>query len=261
MPLASSNGGSLTDLSGRVAIVTGGNGGIGLGIAESLAASGAAVAIWARNEDKSRAATAGIAERGGRVIGVRCDVTDEGDVSAAMTRTIDVFGHVDVLFANAGVNRKTPFLKMTLDEWREVMAINLDGTFLCTREAARHMVARGQGGALVIVSSISARFGAPTMQHYAATKAALVSLSSSLAVELAPHRIRCNALLPGWTDTEMSDEWLDDPRFVDAVTRRTPARRWGVPADYAAIATYLADPTLTFHTGDAITVDGGYTVQ
>ena len=122
---------------------------------------------------------------------------------------------------------------MTLAEWREVMAINLDGTFLCTREAARHMVARGEGGALVIVSSISARFGAPTMQHYAATKAALVSLSHSLAVELAPHRIRCNALLPGWTDTEMADEWLDDPRFVEVITRRTPARRWGVPADYA----------------------------
>src|SRR5207237_4739599 len=170
--LASPNGGSLTDLSGRVAIVTGGNGGIGLGIAESLAASGAAVASWARNEDKGRAAAAGIAERGGRVIDVRCDVTDEGDVSAAMTRTIDVFGHVDVLFANAGVNRKTPFLKMTLDEWREVMAINLDGTFLCTREAARHMVARGQGGALVLVSSVSAGLGATDLQACATPRAA-----------------------------------------------------------------------------------------
>ena len=251
----------LTDLSGRVAVVTGGNGGIGLGIAASLADAGADVAIWARNEEKSREAVAGIVAQGGRSFAVRCDVTDEDDVIAAMTRTIAEFGQVDVLVANAGVNRKTPFLQMTLAEWREVMAINLDGTFLCTREAARHMVARGQGGALIIVSSISARFGAPTMQHYAATKAALVSLSNSLAVELAPRGIRCNALLPGWTDTDMSDEWLDDARFVDAVTRRTPARRWGVPADYAAIAAYLADPTLTFHTGDVITVDGGYTVQ
>jgi NAD(P)-dependent dehydrogenase (short-subunit alcohol dehydrogenase family) len=99
------------------------------------------------------------------------------------------------------------------------------------------------------------------MQHYAATKAGLVSLARSLAVELAPHRIRSNALLPGWTDTEMADEWLEDQRFADVITRRTPARRWGVPADYAAIAAYLADPTVTFHTGDVITVDGGYTVQ
>jgi NAD(P)-dependent dehydrogenase (short-subunit alcohol dehydrogenase family) len=251
----------LTDLSGRIAVVTGGNGGIGLGIAESLVAAGASVAIWARNEDKSARAVADITTRGGRAIGVRCDVADEGDVSAAMSQTIDAFGHVDVLVANAGVNRKTPFLQMTLAEWHEVLGINLDGAFLCTREAARHMVTRGEGGSLVIVSSISARFGAPTMQHYAATKAALVSLSRSLAVELAQHRIRCNALLPGWTDTDMSDEWLDDPRFVDAVTRRTPTRRWGVPADYAAIAAYLADPALTFHTGDTITVDGGYTVQ
>ena len=251
----------LTDLSGRVAVVTGGNGGIGLGIAAALAEAGAAVAIWARNEDKSRAAVASLVDDGGRAFAVRCDVTDEGDVTAAMQQTIGEFGKVDVFFANAGINRKTPFLEMTLAEWREVMAINLDGAFLCTREAARHMVARGEGGALVIVSSISAEFGAPTMQHYAATKAALVSLARSLAVELAPHRIRSNALLPGWTETEMADEWLDDQRFVDVITRRTPARRWGVPADYAAIATYLADPSLIFHSGDVITVDGGYSVQ
>jgi NAD(P)-dependent dehydrogenase (short-subunit alcohol dehydrogenase family) len=251
----------LTDLSGRVAVVTGGNGGIGLGLAASLADAGAAVAIWARNDEKSRAAVAGIAERGGRAFAVRCDVTDEDDVTSAMAQTIAEFEKVDVLVANAGVNRKTPFLEMTLAEWREVMAINLDGTFLCTREAARHMVARGQGGALIIVSSISARFGAPTMQHYAATKAALVSLSNSLAVEFAPRGIRCNTLLPGWTETDMADEWLEDQRFVDVITRRTPVRRWGVPADYGAIAAYLADPTNTFHTGDVITVDGGYTVQ
>ena len=261
MSSVSPNGPLLTDLSGRVAVVTGGNGGIGLGIASALIDAGAAVAIWARNDDKSRGAVAALAERGGRALAVRCDVTDEDDVIAAMTRTVDEFGGVDVLVSNAGVNRKTPFLEMTLAEWREVMAINLDGTFLCTREAARHMVARGDGGAIIIVSSISARFGAPTMQHYAATKAALVSLSHSLAVELAPRRIRCNALLPGWTDTDMADEWLEDARFTEVITRRTPVRRWGVPADYGAIATYLADPTLTFHTGDVITVDGGYTVQ
>ena len=254
-------GGSATDLSGRVAVVTGGNGGIGLGIAEALIDAGASVAIWARKEDKSREALTTLTGRGGRAIAVRCDVTSEHDVREAMARTIGELGKVDALFANAGINRKTPLLQMTFAEWREVMAINLDGSFLCAQAAARHMVERGEGGSIVIVSSIVARFGAPTMEHYAATKAALVSLSRSLAVELAPHRIRCNALLPGWTDTEMSDEWLEDARFVDIVTKRTPVRRWGVPGDYAAIAAYLADPTFTFHTGDVVTVDGGYSIQ
>jgi NAD(P)-dependent dehydrogenase (short-subunit alcohol dehydrogenase family) len=251
----------VADLTGRVAVVTGGNGGIGLGIADALSDAGAAVVIWARNEDKSRDAVASLADRGARAFAVRCDVTSEDDVRDAMERTLAEFGHVDALFANAGVNRKTPFLEMSFAEWREVLGINLDGSFLCARAAARHMVERGEGGSIVIVSSIVARFGAPTMEHYAATKSALVSLARSIAVELAPHRIRCNALLPGWTDTDMSDEWLEDQRFTDVITKRTPVRRWGVPSDYAAISTYLADPTLTFHTGDVITVDGGYSIQ
>jgi NAD(P)-dependent dehydrogenase (short-subunit alcohol dehydrogenase family) len=251
----------MTDLTGRVAVVTGGNGGIGLGIAEALVDAGASVALWARNEDKSRDAVDALARRGGRALAVQCDVTREADVHDAMARTVSEFDKVDALFANAGVNRKTPFLKMSFAEWREVMGINLDGSFLCAQAAARHMVERGEGGSIVIVSSIVARFGAPTMEHYAATKAALVSLARSIAVELAPHRIRCNALLPGWTDTDMSDEWLEDQRFTDVITKRTPVRRWGVPSDYAAISAYLADPTPTFHTGDVITVDGGYSIQ
>ncbi|HEV8296273.1 MAG TPA: SDR family NAD(P)-dependent oxidoreductase [Acidimicrobiales bacterium] len=250
----------MRDLSGRVAVVTGGNGGIGLSLARAVAEAGASVAIWARNEQKSAAAVDELAAGGLRAMAVRCDVSVEDDVVAAMARTLEELGKVDVLIANAGFNRKTPFLDMTLAEWREVMGTNLDGAFLCTREAARHMVARGDGGALVIVSSIVARYGAPTMQHYAATKAGLVSLARSIAVELARYRIRCNGLLPGWTETELADEWLEDPKFVDAVTRRTPARRWGVPVDCAPAAVYLADPTLTFHTGDVLTVDGGYSV-
>jgi NAD(P)-dependent dehydrogenase (short-subunit alcohol dehydrogenase family) len=249
------------DLSGLVAVVTGGNGGIGLALADAMAAAGADVAVWARNQDKNVAAVKALSSHGGRAIAVRCDVSVENDVVAALQRTVDDLGHVDIMVANAGVNRKTPFLDMSMAEWREVMGINLDGAFLCTREAARHMVARGSGGSIIIVSSIVSHFGAPTMEHYAATKAGLVSLSRSLAVELARHRIRCNGLLPGWTETELADEWLADPKFVDAVTRRTPARRWAVPADIAPAAVYLADPSLTFHTGDVLTVDGGYSVS
>jgi NAD(P)-dependent dehydrogenase (short-subunit alcohol dehydrogenase family) len=248
------------ELTDRVVVVTGGNGGIGFALAEAVAAAGATVAIWARNEAKNRAAVDALAANGHKAIGVRCDISAEAEVAAAMTGTVEQLGRVDVLIANAGINRKTPFLEMTLDEWREVLGINLDGTFLCAREAARHMVARGEGGSIVIVSSIVARYGAPTMEHYAATKAGLVSLSRSLAVELARHRIRCNGLLPGWAETELADEWLDDQKFVDAVTRRTPMRRWGVPSDFGPAAVYLADPTLLFHTGDVLTVDGGYTV-
>jgi NAD(P)-dependent dehydrogenase (short-subunit alcohol dehydrogenase family) len=250
----------VTDLRGRVVVVTGGNGGIGLGLAHAVAAAGATVAIWARNEQKNDAAVESLRAHGGTVHAAVCDISREDDVARAMAGTVDALGKVDVLIANAGVNRKTPFLEMTLQEWREVFGINLDGTFLCTREVARHLVARGEGGAIVIVSSIVARYGAPTMEHYAATKAGLVSLARSLAVELARHRIRCNGLLPGWTETELADEWLEDARFVDAVTKRTPARRWAVPADFAPAAVYLADPSLLFHTGDVMTIDGGYSV-
>lgn len=250
----------MRDLNDRVVVVTGGNGGIGLALAEAVAAAGATVAIWARNEAKNLAAVEALTANGHRAVGVRCDISSEPDVQAAMASTVDQLGQVDVLIANAGINRKTPFLEMTLREWHEVLGINLDGTFLCAREAARHMVDRDAGGSIVIVSSIVARYGAPTMEHYAATKAGLVSLARSLAVELARHRIRCNGLLPGWTETELADEWLEDQKFVDAVTRRTPVRRWAVPADIAPAAVYLADPTLLFHTGDVLTVDGGYTV-
>jgi NAD(P)-dependent dehydrogenase (short-subunit alcohol dehydrogenase family) len=247
-------------LDGRVAVVTGGNGGIGFGLAAALLDAGAVVDIWGRDEAK----TAGALERlagDGRpsVTGRRCDVADEGAVERACAASVAEHGRLDVMVANAGVVDVRPFVDTSLDDWRRVTSIDLDGVFLCFREAARHMRAGG-GGALVAVSSISALHGSPRMAAYAAGKAGLLGLVRSAAVELARDGIRANALLPGWTEIDTHPEMRADARFVDATTRRTPVRRWGTPDDLAAAIVFLADPAHTFHTGDTIVVDGGYTV-
>jgi NAD(P)-dependent dehydrogenase (short-subunit alcohol dehydrogenase family) len=246
----------MTDLTGHVAVVTGGNRGIGLGLARGLVDAGATVAIWARDEKRTAEACAEL----GRAVGVRCDVADEAQVTNAMADTVAELGKVDSVFANAGVGGLSPFVDMSLAEWRRVMSVNLDGAFLTLREGARHLVERGEGGSLVAVSSVSAVHGAPRQEHYAASKTALLALVRGLAVELARHRIRCNSIMPGWTATEMLEPGMGNTKWVDAILQRTPARRWGEPDDFGAIAAYLADPTLTFHTGDSIVVDGGYSV-
>ena len=151
----------MADLTGRVAVVTGGNGGIGLGMARALAEAGADIAIWGRNETKNAAARAELEATGRRVVALACDVADEAQVIAATARTIDELGRIDALFANAGIGGYSRFVDMSLDEWRRVMRVNLDGAFLTLREAAKHMVERGDGGALVAVSSTSAIHGAP----------------------------------------------------------------------------------------------------
>lgn len=250
----------MTDLTGRVAVITGGNGGIGLGMARALAAAGADVAIWGRNETKNEAARAELAATGRNVVALRCDVADERQVVEATEQTIDKLGQIDALFANAGIGGYARFIDMSLDEWRRVTSVNLDGAFLTLREAARHMVERGEGGALVAVSSTSAIHGAPGMEHYAGSKAALVAVMRGLAVELAREGIRCNTILPGWTETDMLQPLTASEKFVKNTVSRTPVRRWGTPDDLGPAAVFLADPTATFHTGDTLVVDGGYTV-
>jgi NAD(P)-dependent dehydrogenase (short-subunit alcohol dehydrogenase family) len=248
------------DLSGRVAVVTGGNTGIGLGIGRGIGAAGGAVAIWARNQDRNRQAVADLTETGIRAMSARCDVTSEDDVAAALDQTVAHFGRVDTLFANAGIMPDSAFIDMTLAEWRSVLAVNLDGAFLSLRAAARHLVAQGEGGSLVVVSSTAAMHGAPRREHYATSKAGLVGLMRSLAVELARHKIRVNALLPGWTDTDLLADAKTFQKFVDNTVARTPVRRWAAPGEFAEAAVFLADPTITFHTGDTLVVDGGYTI-
>jgi len=248
------------DLTGKVAVVTGGNGGIGLAMAVALAEAGADVAVWGRDEAKNAAARERLAATGRRAVALPCDVSDEPQVLEAFAATLATLGRVDSMFANAGIGGRSPFVDMSLAEWRRVMAVNLDGAFLCLREAARHMVERGEGGSLVAVSSTSAIHGAPAQEHYAASKTALLGLMRGLAVELARYGVRCNSLLPGWTDTDLLAPAAGFAKFVDNTVKRTPVRRWAAPEELGPAAVFLADPTLTFHTGDSLVVDGGYTV-
>lgn len=249
------------DLSGRVALVTGGNSGIGLGMADALAQAGADVCVWGTNPDKNAAATEQLAAHGVRTHAVQCDVGDEDAVEGAFSETIDVLGQVDACFANAGVSGMAPsFAEMPTEEWRRVLRINLDGAFFTLRAAARHMTERAGGGSLVATSSLAAIEGQPRGEHYAATKGALISMVKALAVELAREGVRANAVLPGWIETPMADPLLNWDRFRERVLPRVPLRRWGAPDDLGGIAVYLASDASAYHTGDVILIDGGYSI-
>lgn len=247
-------------LDGRVAVVTGGNGGIGLGIAAALGAAGASIAVWARNRDKTDRAVTQLGEAGVRAIGIGCDVTDEDNVRLATAGTVDQLGRLDICVANAGVSQRSPFLETTLEAWNEGLASNLSGTFLCFREAGLRMVAAGEGGALIAVSSVASRHGAPLMPTYAAAKAGLGGLVRSIATELAPQHIRCNVLIPGFTHNDRLRPGTIDRELDGEVVASIPAGRWGTPEDIGAAAVYLADPSLSYHTGTEVVVDGAYSI-
>lgn len=247
------------DLSGKVALVTGGNGGIGLGMARGLASRGASIAIWGTNAEKNRSARAEIEAMGVRVADFICDVGDQEQVVASFAATLEVFEHVDSCFVNAGVGGAAEsFVTMTDDEWHRVMRVNLDGAFYTAQVAVRAMVAQGNGGSLVFTTSGSAYFGQQRGQHYGASKAGLISMMRAIAVEHARHGIRSNAILPGWIESEMTAPALGWDKFVANVLPRVPMRRWGDPNDFSGIATYLASDLSKYHTGDVITIDGGY---
>lgn len=247
------------DLSGKVALVTGGNSGIGLGMARALAEAGADVAIWGSNAAKNEAALATLAATGVRVHAETCDVGDEAAVDRAFAGTLAALGRVDACFANAGTyGRKTKVTELDAAEWHRVTRVNLDGAFWTLRAAARHMVERGGGGSLAGTASLAAIEGAARNTHYAATKGAMVAMIRALAVELGRHGIRANAILPGWIETAMTATSVTDERFAAAVLPRIPARRWGGGADFGGIAVYLASDASAYHSGDCLVIDGGY---
>ena len=247
------------DLTGKVALVTGGNGGIGLGFAEGLVEHGANVCIWGTNEQKNAAAKARLESlrAGAQVEALRCDVSREDEVVACFAETVQRLGHVDSCFANAGVGGGGGgFDAMTAEEWQRVFKVNMDGVMFTFREAIKHMKQRG-GGSLVVTSSGTARFGAAGSEHYSATKAGVIALIQSLAVGQARYGIRANAVIPGWIETAMTERALQTEAFQTRVLKRIPQRRWGQPGDFRAIAVYFASDESSYHTGDTIAVDGG----
>jgi NAD(P)-dependent dehydrogenase (short-subunit alcohol dehydrogenase family) len=256
---------NIFDLSGRVAVITGGNGGIGLGIAQALALSGCNISIWGRNAEKNKAAAATMAKGPGKVDSRICDVADPASVHDAMRATLDKFGRVDGCFANAGIGGggRKPFVERTEEEWRKMFATNLDGVFHVFQAAAKHMTERSiageRFGRLVATSSLASLFGTARNEHYAATKAAINALCRALAVELARHGVTANAILPGWIKSDMTARVLADEKFVGAVLPRIPVRRFGEPSDFGGIAVYLMSQASSYHTADCFVIDGGYT--
>jgi NAD(P)-dependent dehydrogenase (short-subunit alcohol dehydrogenase family) len=246
------------DLAGHVAVVTGGNRGIGLGFARGLGKAGASVSIWARSAARTAEAVRELETIGIVAQGVACDVADEASVAAALAATAERFGRVDSLFANAGTSGAVGFPDIDLEAWNTLFDVNVVGTLLPVRDVTRNMIERGGGGSVVVTSSIGATHGLPVSPHYSASKAAQLGLVKALAVKLAKHGIRVNAVCPGWVATDLTAPQQDHEGFQTAIQTRVPLRRWGTPEDFEGIAVYLASPASSFVTGVDIVIDGGY---
>lgn len=247
----------LFDLSDRVSVVTGGNRGIGLGMAKGLAKAGAAVAIWSRDQERNAAAVEEITEYGPSA-GFVCDISSQDDVEAAMAATVERFGRVDSFFANAGTSGVGKFEEMPLAEWERVVDVNLNGAFLTVQSAAQQMIKQGDGGSIVGTASLAATFAIPQSPHYTATKGGLVQLVRAAAVRLARYQIRVNVISPGWIDTEMSAGVQANEKANQFAMMRTPMRRWGTPGDFEGPAIFLASEASRFMTGAELHVDGGF---
>ena len=246
------------ELNGKVAIVTGGNGGIGLGMARGLAGAGARVVVAGRNREKSAAARD---ELGAGALAIDVDVTREDSVASLVRRTVEQCGRVDILVNNAGINIRKPPEALSLAEWREVIDTNLTSAFLCSHAVYPEMKKAG-GGKIVNIGSMLSIFGAAFAAPYAASKGGIVQMTKALASAWAKDNIQANAILPGWIDTDLTKAARQQvPGLHERVLARTPAGRWGAPDDFAGIAVFLASPASDFITGAAITVDGGYSAQ
>ena len=249
------------ELKGRVAVVTGGNGGIGLGMARGLAGAGAAVVIAGRNAEKSRRAVAELTGLGAEAAAIECDVAEEAAVESLVRGAVDRFGRLDVLVNNAGMNIRKPVQDLTLAEWRRVLDTNLTSAFLACR-GAYPVMKRNGGGKIINIGSMMSIFGASFAPAYAASKGGIVQLTKAMASAWARDNIQVNGVLPGWIDTELTQNARREVQGLhDRVLARTPADRWGVPEDLSGIAVFLGGPASDFVTGTAIPVDGGYSIQ
>src|SRR5438874_8519602 len=252
---------SLFDLSGRVAIVTGGNGGIGLGMAKGLAAAGAAVVVAARNREKAESAVEALSALGARSAFMPLDVADPQSCRAMVAEAAERFGRLDILVNNAGMSIRKPPESYAVEEWQRVLDTNLTGALVCCQAAYPHMQRQG-GGKIINIGSMMAIFGAAYAAAYAASKGAIVQLTKSLATAWAKDNIQINAVLPGWIDTELTIAAREQvPGLHERILRRTPAGRWGQPTDLAGITVFLASRASDFVTGAAIPVDGGFSVE
>jgi len=252
---------SLFDLKGRVALVTGGNGGIGLGMARGLAAAGAAVAVAGRNRPKSEEAAAELAKLGVKTTVIEVDVTSEASCRKAVADTVKTLGRLDILVNNAGINIRKPAHELALEEWKQVIDVNLTSMFVCCQAAYPAMQQAG-GGKIINIGSMLSIFGAPFAPAYGASKGGAVQLTKSLATAWAKDNIQVNAVLPGWIDTDLTRAARSEISGLNSmVLMRTPARRWGTLDDMSGIAVFLASKASDFVTGTAIAVDGGYSTQ
>ncbi len=243
-------------LDGRSALITGGNGGIGLAIARGYQAAGAAVAITGQDQEKNSAARAAL---GDQSLILALDVRDEAAVAETISAVASEFGRLDILVNNAGVFLTGDITEKSLEEWDTVVGVNLTGAFLCTKYAAQAMRIGRHGGKMINIGSMYSLFGQPNGSDYVATKTGLLGLTRAMAVELAPDNIQVNAILPGFIKTEMSSG-LAGTELGDQIRRKTPANRWGVPRDVVGTAVFLASAASDFVSGVAIPVDGGYAV-
>jgi 2-deoxy-D-gluconate 3-dehydrogenase len=251
----------LFDLSGRVAIVTGGNGGIGLGIAQGLAGAGASLLVVGRDGAKNEEAVAQLQAMGASATALGADVTQEADWERIIRYTLDHFGGVDILVNNAGMSMRKPAEEYTLADWHTTMDTNLTSAFLGTRGVYRSMKQRG-GGKIINVASLTSFLGGGFNVPYTASKGGMLQLTRGLAVAWAKDNIQVNAVLPGWIDTPLTKgSRAALPGLDDKVVARTPAGRWGQPRDFAGIAVFLASGASDFVNGAGIVVDGGYSIQ
>jgi NAD(P)-dependent dehydrogenase (short-subunit alcohol dehydrogenase family) len=253
------------DLTGKVTLITGGSRGIGLGMAEALVMAGSEVVIWGADPSHFEHAKEVLAPYSKKIMCQTVDVTHEHDVIAGLADVLKKYGKIDTAIAAAGiVGMPTPFEETDTNAFKEVLDVNLTGSFWTFREVCRHMVERAKngnpGGSIIGISSIVTMFGAPNIQAYAASKGAIIPLIKSIAIEYARYGIRANTVVPGWIATDMTRRFQESKKFAEKFMPRIPARRWGTPEDLGGIAVYLASDASRYHTGDTFVIDGGYSI-